>query len=134
MDDITQTSNTFNLQVRQITPELISSVTDRIIYGVRPSQIHLFGSQANGQANVESDLDLLVIVDTQHALAPLQHRFRAGKILDLFRYRRFGLDTIVLTEEEIQLLQAENEGEWDLILDILATGKLLYERHKETQD
>ena len=64
-------------------------------------------------------------------LAPLQHRNRAGKVLDLFRYRSFGLDTIVLTAAEIQQLQTTSEDEWNLVLEILATGKPLYERTKE---
>jgi hypothetical protein len=52
-------------------------------------------------------------------------------VLDLFRYRSFGLDAIVLIEAEIQQLRAANEDEWNLVLEILATGKPLYERTKE---
>jgi len=54
---------------------------------------------------------------------------RAGKVLDLFRYRSFGLDVIVLTRTEVQDLLNTNEGEWDLVLEILDQGKSLYERH-----
>ncbi len=121
-------------RTKQVTPALIDAVTDRIVHYLQPDQVLLFGSQAYGQATKESDIDLLVILDNQHILAPLQHRNRAGKVLDLFRYRSFGLDTIVLTEAEIQQLQTASEDEWNLVLEILATGKPLYERKKAPAD
>lgn len=117
-------------ETKQVTPALLHAVTDRIVQQLQPDQILLFGSQANGGATRESDIDLLVILADQHRLAPLQHRHRARTVLDLFRYRSFGLDTIVLTEAEIQQLQSNNEDEWNLVLEILATGKPLYERTK----
>lgn len=120
--------DTIDRGAKQVTPALIHAVTDRIVQHLQPDQVLLFGSQADGSATKESDIDLLVILDNQHMLAPLQHRNRAGKVLDLFRYRSFGLDTIVLTKAEIQQLQAANEDEWNLVLEILATGKPLYER------
>ncbi len=49
-------------------------------------------------------------------------------MLDLFRYRSFGLDVIVLTRSEVQILIDTNEGEWDLVLEIVRQGKVLYER------
>lgn len=119
-------------QTKRITPALIHAVTDRIVQQLQPDQILLFGSQANGRATRESDIDLLVILADQHQLAPLQHRQRVRTVLDLFRHRSFGLDTIVLTEAEIQQLQSTNEDEWNLVLEILATGKPLYERTKAT--
>lgn len=119
-------------RTKQVTPALIHAVTDRIVQHLQPDQVLLFGSQADGRATKESDIDLLVILDNQHRLASLQQRNRARTVLDLFRYRSFGLDAIVLTEAEIQQLQAANEDEWNLVLEILATGRPLYERAKET--
>ena len=119
-------------RTKQVTPALIHAVTDRIVQHLQPDQVLLFGSQADGRATKESDIDLLVILDNQHRLASLQQRNRARTVLDLFRYRSFGLDAIVLTEAEIQQLQAANEDEWNLVLEILATGRRLYERAKET--
>lgn len=122
--------DTIDRRTKQITPALINAVTDRIVRCLHPDQVYLFGSQANGLANQDSDMDLLVILDNQHPLAPIQHRNRARKVLELFRYRSFGMDAIVLTEAEIGQLQSTNEDEWNLILEILATGKPLYERAK----
>jgi predicted nucleotidyltransferase len=125
------TFDAIDQRTKQVTPTLIDAVTDRIVQHLQPDQVLLFGSQANGRATKESDIDLLVVLDNQHQLAALQHRSRAWAVLDLFRYRSFGLDAIVLTEAEIQQLRAANEDEWNLVLEILATGKPLYERTKE---
>lgn len=119
-------------RTKRVTPALIHAVTERIVQQLQPDQVLLFGSQAEGRATKESDIDLLVILDNQHRLASLQQRGRVRNVLDLFRYRSFGLDTIVLTEAEIEQLQAANEDEWNLVLEILATGKPIYERAKAT--
>ncbi|MCA9994235.1 MAG: nucleotidyltransferase domain-containing protein [Anaerolineales bacterium] len=113
--------------LNKVTPALIRAVADSIIEHFSPQQIILFGSQAQGEATYSSDVDLLVILDDHHQLAPQNFRERSRKLSDLFPYRSFGLDALVLTQTEIELLQQTNEGEWDLILDILANGKRLYE-------
>ena len=41
----------------------LKSVVDRLKDAYHPDAIYLFGSQARGTANPESDIDLLVIVD-----------------------------------------------------------------------
>jgi predicted nucleotidyltransferase len=125
------TFDAIDQRTKQVTLTLIDAVTDRIVQHLQPDQVLLFGSQANGRATKESDIDLLVVLDNQHQLAALQHRSRARAVLDLFRYRSFGLDAIVLTEAEIQQSRLANEDEWNLVLEILATGKPLYERAKE---
>ncbi len=87
--------------------EFISIMTDRIVQGFDPLQIILFGSQARGDADQQSDIDLLVIfaegtdkrktaVDIRVALADLpvakdivvstpeeleRHRTRIGSVL-----------------------------------------------------
>jgi hypothetical protein len=58
---------------------------------------------------------------------------RSRHLLDLFRYRSFGLDVIVLTQGEVQHLKDTNEGEWDLILEILEHGEVLYEQCEFTK-
>ena len=41
--------------------EFISIMTERIVQGFDPLQIILFGSQARGNADPQSDIDLLVV-------------------------------------------------------------------------
>jgi predicted nucleotidyltransferase len=115
-------------RTRKVTPALIAAITERIVSSLHPQRVILFGSQAQNKANRGSDIDLLICLDDGHSLARLRRSERAGEVLDLFRYRSFGLDVIVLTQGEVQGLQATNEGEWDLVLEILKGGKVLYER------
>ncbi len=113
---------------KKVTPALIAAVIERIVSFLKPRQVILFGSQAARRAGQGSDIDLLICLDSHHPLAHARRSERAGAVLDLFRYRSFGLDVIVLTESEIRELKDTNEGEWDLVLEILAEGKTLYER------
>lgn len=120
-------------RTRRITPTLIAAVNNRIVEHLQPRKVVLFGSQASGKATRESDIDLLVVLDDRHTLAPLKRRDRFGKVLDLFPYRSFGLDAIVLIEAEVKELQEKNEGEWDLVLEVLKEGRTLYERAAQPQ-
>ena len=45
-------------------PSQISSLLEQIIQISRPLRIILFGSAARGQMGSESDIDLLVVMDT----------------------------------------------------------------------
>jgi predicted nucleotidyltransferase len=98
-----------------------------------PKKKVLFDSQVMGKAKKNSDLDLLVIIERHNPLAKLKRRDRYVEVLRLFQHKGFGLDAIVLTEDEVQKIINENEGEWDLILDILNQGKTLYEQKAETK-
>lgn len=115
-------------RTKKVTPALIQAVRDRIVHHIHPQKVVLFGSQASGTAAESSDIDVLVVLDNGHPLAPLKQRDRVGALQELFRYRLFGLDAIVPTEDEVRKLAAENEGEWDLVLEILEEGKTLYDR------
>jgi len=115
-------------RTRLVTPTLIEAITERVVSELNPLQVILFGSQAQGKAEINSDVDLLICLDNDHPMAALRKSERAGKVLNLFRYRSFGLDVIVLTHNEVQEIQETNEGEWDLVVEILAQGKVLYDR------
>ncbi|MEK7727629.1 MAG: nucleotidyltransferase domain-containing protein [candidate division KSB1 bacterium] len=105
---------------------VIRAVCERLVQYIRPNRIILFGSRANGTARKDSDIDLLIVVDSANPLAALKTHDRYGQILNLFPHRGFGLDAFVFTDKEIEKLANENEGEWDLILEILQEGKILY--------
>jgi predicted nucleotidyltransferase len=120
-------------RTRKVTPALIAAIRDRIVTHLHPDKIILFGSRASDTAMPESDIDLLVILSDDHPLARVKRRDRFGALLNLFRYRSFGLDAFVFTDAEVQKIKDENEGEWDLILEILAQGVLLYDRAAKTE-
>lgn len=115
-------------RTRQVTPALIAAVTERIVAEIKPRRVILFGSQANKKAEKSSDIDLLICLDDEHPIAEMRRSERAVKVLDLFRYRSFGLDVLVVTESEVLTLIDTNEGEWDLVLEIVRQGEVLYER------
>jgi predicted nucleotidyltransferase len=120
-------------RTKKVTPALLAAIRDRIVDHLHPRKIILFGSRANGTATPDSDIDLLVVLDDKHPLASIKRRDRFGAIQDLFQHRLFGLDAMVLTATEVKKIVDENEGEWDLVLEILEEGKTLYECAQETK-
>jgi len=120
-------------RTQRVTPALMAAIRDRITENLHPEKIILFGSRANGTATPGSDVDLLIVLNDEHPLACVRRRDRFGVIQNLFRYRLFGLDAMVLTNGEVQKIKDENEGEWDLVLEILAEGLILYDRAQETK-
>jgi predicted nucleotidyltransferase len=124
-------STSADLRLGKIFPEVINVVCTQIVRHYYPDKIFLFGSQAQGTGKEDSDLDLLIIIDNTNPLAVLKRRDRYSQILRLFQHKKFGLDAIVLTNQEVQKLIAENEGEWDLIGEIINNGKILYERKNQ---
>jgi predicted nucleotidyltransferase len=113
---------------KKVTPALIAAITERIVAHVHPSQVILFGSRIKDRAGRGSDIDLLICLDDDRPLARLRRSERSSEVLHPFRYRSFGLDVIVLTHSEVQELRNTNEGEWDLLLEILEQGIVLHER------
>lgn len=112
------------LSSTEITPEIIELVTRRIVDAIRPQKIVLFGSQATGDAECESDLDLLVVHDSKRSDR------EARLFLDrLFLERRFGLDLLVRTQEEVSRNLADvNPFYTD---HIFGRGIVLYERSQQ---
>lgn len=60
--------------------QIIKTVTDRLVKGLHPDQIILFGSYAYGTPDTDSDLDLLIVVPDsrepqyKRARDPARHR------------------------------------------------------------
>ncbi len=120
-------------RTKKVTPALMAAIRDRIVENLHPEKIILFGSRASGNATPDSDIDLLVVLGNDHPLARQRRRDRFGALQELFHYRLFGLDAIVFTNTEVQKIKNDNEGEWNLILEILAEGVILYDTSQETK-
>lgn len=110
-----------SLGVTRVTPEVIADVTQRIVDAIDPQRIILFGSQARGDAVHGSDLDLLVIQDSPHSDREIRRR-----IEQLLLDRRFGMDLIVRTPQEVDMNLAD--GNPFYTEHIFRDGVLLYER------
>jgi len=107
---------------KRVSMRAIRAVAHRITERFRPEKIILFGSYAYGDPKPESDVDLLVIMDT-----PLRTRQQRLEISLALSPRPFPLDIIVRTPREL----AERIAIGDLFLaEILARGKVLYERNR----
>jgi predicted nucleotidyltransferase len=84
----------------------------------RPHRIILFGSHAQGSADEESDIDLIVVYDTEKRfLDRLRELYMAW---DLPR----AVDILAYTPQEF----AELKSTRPFVQDAVATGKVLYER------
>lgn len=84
-----------------------------------PDKIILFGSCCHGQIEEWSDLDLVIIKETQ---TPFLDRTR--QVLALLK-PRVGLDVLVYTPEEFERLRQERAFVRD---EIASKGKVIYER------
>lgn len=115
-------------RTKRISSGLINAICDRIVEKINPLKIILFGSRAHGTHRKDSDLDFLIVLPNSHPLAAQSRRERAIQVLKLFPYRLFSMDVIVLTDGEINEINQVNEGEWDMILEVISSGKLIYEK------
>ena len=100
----------------------IEDVVSQIALRFQPIRITLFGSYAYGHPSPESDVDLLVVMDT-----PMRETQQAVQILQAISYR-FGLDVLVYTPERLA-----TRLEWGdpFLREITTNGKVMYESPRE---
>ena len=102
------------------TPPL-DQITRTIVERFQPRRIVLFGSHARGQARPDSDVDLMVEMES-----PLPRGARAAEILKAFGIRPWAMDLIVYTPQEVM---ASRGTPGSLLTLIEAEGRTLYEQH-----
>ncbi len=102
----------------QIPQAAIRDLADQIAALVHPKKIILFGSYAYGTPRPESDVDLLVIMETM-----LTEMEQAATICRQIPYR-FGLDLVVRTPQNLA-----KRLEWgdSFLKKIIQHGLVLYE-------
>ncbi|MCE9645778.1 MAG: nucleotidyltransferase domain-containing protein [Chloroflexi bacterium] len=103
---------------KRIPQEAIDQVVEQIVEKFKPQKIILFGSYARGNARPESDVDMLVVMDTS-----LKEVQQAIQICQKIEYR-FGLDLIVHTPKH--LAERVKMGDW-FLRDVLKEGRIVYE-------
>ncbi|MFB6226094.1 MAG: nucleotidyltransferase domain-containing protein [Candidatus Paceibacteria bacterium] len=104
-------------------PKIEEDVLDRIVKKIKteysPDQIILFGSYARGNPDPDSDLDLLIIKDTEKPQRKRQQELRK-KIYP----PEAPFDLIVLTPDEVK--RKRKSGVF--INNILNKGRKIYEK------
>lgn len=108
------------MSVPSSVAEALPAAVQRIAEVLHPKKIILFGSYAYGTPTPDSDVDLLVIMETT---APHVERYLS--VSRLLRPRLFPVDILVRTPEEIE--RALESGNF-FIEEILSRGRVLYER------
>lgn len=97
----------------------LQRLTRSIVEAFHPRKIILFGSRANGRTRPDSDVDILVIMDSNKPAGR-----RAADIYRKLGWRRFPLDVIVFTPREIS---RKMSGFDPFLEDIMKNGRVLYE-------
>ena len=103
--------------------ESVEQIVQRLVEGLQPEQIILFGSYAYGQPTEGSDLDIMIIVS---ASPDPPHR-RDQKAYRCLRGIKTPKDLMVLTRDEFE---RQARITTSLARRIKERGKVLYERRE----
>lgn len=107
-------------RIKEVNEDIINDIVNRIVKVVNPEKIILFGSYAYGKPTKNSDLDILVIMNSKlpryKCSVPI-YKALAGILIPK--------DIIAYTPQEVE--------EWDevpqaFITTALAKGKIIYEK------
>lgn len=107
--------------------EALEQIVQRLVEGLHPEQIILFGSYAYGEPTEGSDLDLLIVVP---ASTEPPHR-RAQKAYQCVGAIGIPKDMLVLTREEFE---KQARVVTSLARRAKGRGKVLYERRETRRD
>ena len=100
----------------------IDEIVRKIVEAFRPRRIVMFGSRAVGGAGGDSDLDLMVEMETSDPPAE-----RARMIDAIFGLHRWAMDLIVYTPQEVE---EQRQYRNSLIRVIESQGKVLYDQSR----
>lgn len=103
---------------------VLAETVQRLVDALRPEQIYLFGSRARGDAQADSDYDIMVIVPESdvppHCRAQLAHRALRGV--------RAAADILVSTRQEFDRFLPVPGS---LAATVLREGRLVYDARPE---
>ena len=100
--------------------KIIAEIAERISKGYHPKKVILFGSYACGEPTEDSDIDLLIVKNTEKK--PLDRWIEVKKLLrDISQ--TVPVSPLVYTEKEIEQRLAMKDF---FIAEIFETGEVLY--------
>ena len=101
-----------------VTQEQIDEIKKRIVENIMPEKIILFGSYAKGTATEESDLDLLIVKESNIP------RYKRGReVRKYLRGLKIPVDLLVYTKDEIKRWSNVKTA---FITTVMGKGKVLY--------
>lgn len=107
---------------RERLDRALAEVVQQIVDAIDPERVILFGSMARGDVHEDSDLDLLIVKETDQ---PFLHRIDdVLMVLDT----DVPVEPLVYTPSELERLRDEGR---DFIATILEEGRVVYERRSE---
>ena len=112
---VTQRKEALERELHRIVATLIEKY--------KPEKIILFGSLATGRMHEWSDIDLLIIKETDKR--PLD---RPTDIMAMLNYPRIAMDIFIYTPQELAYLMKHGS---QFIEEILEQGKVLYEKDNQ---
>ena len=112
------TRNNTDASAYRVTPGFLREIAQKVVRAFRPKNIILFGSYAYGKPTSDSDLDLLIVMESRDRPAE-----RIRKVSDLFDPRPLPMDFIVLTPGE---MRHRLSGFDPFLEEVLEKGQILY--------
>jgi len=98
----------------------LDEIVRKIVEAFHPRRIVMFGSRAQGAGAPDSDLDLMVEMET--ALKPVERRIAVDR---LFGLRDWAMDVVVCTPEEVRRFR---DVVGTLLYTIEREGRVIYEQ------
>ena len=108
---------------KAVIEEKINEIKDKIVREYKPEKIILFGSFAWGEPHEDSDVDLLVVMESNK---PRIERQR--EVLGMIYSSDVPIDVLVHTPEELE--ESINKKGNLFLEDIVRNGKVLYVKPK----
>lgn len=108
------------MKTQKVNLALIRKVVQQIIDRCHPKRVILFGSHAYGRTGRDSDVDLLVVMQSRKR--PVE---RTVEVTQSLHFYPFPMDILVRTPQEIQKRLRMGDPFYE---EVLERGKVLYER------
>lgn len=103
-----------------LTQNEIDKVIRRIVARTQPQKVMIFGSYAKGTATIKSDLDILVIKETELPMAN-----RADDLAPMLSNALIPVDVQIYTPEEVEEYGKE---QFSFVKGVLESGRTVFER------
>lgn len=107
-------------QRKEVLEKELHRIVATLIEKYKAGKIILFGSLSTGRIHEWTDIDLLIVKETDKR--PLD---RATDIMEILNYPRIAMDIFVYTPQELECLMKQGS---QFIAEAFEQGKFLYER------